>query len=70
MDVKGALSLSEIVTGLRLYNLRNRLWFMVDTIATTGKGIKEGFEWCSRMLTRIENREIDFSGKKFNNIKN
>eukprot|EP00442_Polarella_glacialis_P038707 CAMPEP_0115095268 /NCGR_PEP_ID=MMETSP0227-20121206/28888_1 /TAXON_ID=89957 /ORGANISM="Polarella glacialis, Strain CCMP 1383" /LENGTH=181 /DNA_ID=CAMNT_0002488501 /DNA_START=63 /DNA_END=608 /DNA_ORIENTATION=+ len=49
-DLPSALKAQDVAEKLGLRALRNRLWFIQSTVATTGDGIYEGLDWLSRTL--------------------
>jgi small GTP-binding protein len=51
-DRSSSLKISEIVDHLKLYNLKNRQWFIQGTNALTGDGIYEGLDWLSKTLDK------------------
>ena len=44
-DLPNAMSVDEITEKLGLNQLRNRLWHIQSTCATTGDGLYEGLDW-------------------------
>jgi ADP-ribosylation factor protein 1 len=51
-DKDQALKIVDIMETLKLYNIKNRSWFIQGTSAITGDGIYEGFEWLSKTLNK------------------
>lgn len=49
-DLPNAMSATEITEQLGLHSLRNRVWYIQSTCATTGDGLYEGLEWLSTNL--------------------
>ena len=47
-DLKGALKGDDIAEKLKLYEIRNRSWFIRETDALTGQGLKESLDWLSK----------------------
>ena len=47
-DIKGAIKGDVIAEKLKLYEIRNRSWFIRETDALTGKGLKESLDWLSK----------------------
>lgn len=45
-DLAGAASPAEVSDALALDSLRDRSWTIIPTVATEGKGIEEGMDWC------------------------
>ena len=48
-DMPGALTASEVVSGLELKSLRQG-WWVQGTCATTGAGLYEGLDWLSKNI--------------------
>ncbi|OXV08465.1 hypothetical protein Egran_03772 [Elaphomyces granulatus] len=46
-DIAGHLSPEEVTNALQLNKLRDRLWYVVPSVATQGTGIFEGLAWLS-----------------------
>jgi len=46
-DINGHLSPEEVTNALQLNQLRDRLWYVVPSVATQGTGIFEGLAWLS-----------------------
>jgi ADP-ribosylation factor protein 1 len=49
-DLPNAMNAAEITDKLGLHTLRNRLWYIQSTCATTGEGLYEGLDWLSNSL--------------------
>ena len=49
-DLPGALSVPEVVDKLGLHGIRNRQWYIQESVATEGKGLTDGLEWLTREL--------------------
>jgi ADP-ribosylation factor protein 1 len=49
-DLPNAMNAAEITDKLGLHNLRNRLWYIQATCATSGDGLYEGLDWLSTQL--------------------
>ncbi len=49
-DIPGCLSIEEIQKCLELDKIRNKKINIVGTVATTGQGLDESFEWISSQL--------------------
>ncbi|CAE7226571.1 ARF3 [Symbiodinium sp. CCMP2592] len=49
-DLPNAMSDKELVDKLSLNQIRERRWFIQESVATKGQGIYEGFEWLARQL--------------------
>jgi len=46
-DISGAMSPQEVTEKLRLNQLKDKIWYVVPTCATTGEGLFEGLGWLS-----------------------
>ncbi|GAO51881.1 hypothetical protein G7K_5972-t1 [Saitoella complicata NRRL Y-17804] len=55
-DLPNAMSAAEITDKLGLHSLRQRLWYIQATCATSGDGLYEGLEWLSTNLVRTYSR--------------
>ncbi|KAL5476140.1 hypothetical protein EMCRGX_G026050 [Ephydatia muelleri] len=53
-DLPNAMSVQEITEKLGLHALRNRLWYIQSTCATSGDGLYEGLEWLQYTLSKRE----------------
>ncbi|BFZ65455.1 hypothetical protein YB2330_006626 [Saitoella coloradoensis] len=51
-DLPNAMSAAEITDKLGLHSLRQRLWYIQATCATSGDGLYEGLEWLSTNLRK------------------
>lgn len=49
-DLPNAMMAAEITDKLGLNSLRNRLWYIQATCATSGDGIMEGLDWLTDAL--------------------
>ncbi|CAE7264683.1 ARF3 [Symbiodinium sp. CCMP2456] len=49
-DLRNAMSDKELVEKLSLNQIRDRRWFIQESVATKGKGIYEGLEWLAGQL--------------------
>ncbi|PVU87009.1 hypothetical protein BB560_006571 [Smittium megazygosporum] len=54
-DLPNAMSSAEITDKLGLNSIRNRLWYIQATCATTGDGIYEGLEWLVNTVDKRPN---------------
>lgn len=50
-DLPNAMMAAEITDKLSLNSLRNRLWYIQSTCATSGDGIYEGLEWLANSIS-------------------
>jgi len=46
-DITGAMKPQEVTDSLKLSQLKDKIWFVVPSCATTGEGILEGLAWLS-----------------------
>jgi len=46
-DITGAMKPQEVTDALKLSQLKDKIWFVVPSCATTGEGILEGLAWLS-----------------------
>lgn len=46
-DIPGHMSPEEVTNALELHKLKDRLWYVVPSVATEGTGIFEGLAWLS-----------------------
>ena len=51
-DLPDSMDSNKMAEELGLTSLRNRRWFVQPTVATTGDGLIEGFEWLSTALKK------------------
>jgi len=51
-DLPNAMNAAEITDKLGLQSLRQRVWYIQSTCATSGDGLYEGIEWLSSNLKR------------------
>ncbi|KAE8283394.1 ADP-ribosylation factor 1 [Larimichthys crocea] len=49
-DLPNAMSAADITNHLGLSSLRQRLWYIQSTCATSGDGLYEGLDWLSNQL--------------------
>merc|ERR1711951_53799 len=49
-DLPNAMNAAEITDKLGLHSLRNRVWYIQATCATSGDGLYEGLDWLSNQL--------------------
>ncbi|TVY87567.1 ADP-ribosylation factor [Lachnellula willkommii] len=46
-DIPGAMKPQEVTDALKLTTLKDKIWFVVPSCATTGEGLLEGLAWLS-----------------------
>ncbi|KAL2071044.1 hypothetical protein VTL71DRAFT_12279 [Oculimacula yallundae] len=46
-DIPGAMKPQEVTDALKLTQLKDKIWFVVPSCATTGEGLLEGLAWLS-----------------------
>ncbi|EMR64035.1 putative adp-ribosylation factor 6 protein [Eutypa lata UCREL1] len=46
-DIKDALNPTQVTEALQLNKLKDKLWYVVPSCATTGEGLLEGLQWLS-----------------------
>lgn len=46
-DIAGAMKPQEVTDALKLNQLKDKIWFVVPSCATTGEGLLEGLAWLS-----------------------
>ncbi|KAF8467198.1 ADP-ribosylation factor family-domain-containing protein [Kalaharituber pfeilii] len=46
-DLPGAMSPAEVTDKLQLHKMKDRIWYVVPSCATTGEGLFEGLAWLS-----------------------
>jgi ADP-ribosylation factor protein 1/Arf/Sar family protein len=51
-DLPNAMSVAEITDKLGLHSLRQRVWYIQSTCATSGDGLFEGLDWLSSELKK------------------
>mmetsp|Transcript_2158 Transcript_2158/g.3668 ORF Transcript_2158/g.3668 Transcript_2158/m.3668 type:complete len:230 (+) Transcript_2158:72-761(+) len=51
-DLPNALSTRDVADKLGLHQIRDRKWYIQESVATEGKGIAEGFGWLAALLSR------------------
>ena len=57
-DINGALSPGEVTEKLGMGSLKGRTWLVQGTSATSGQGIKEGFDWMASVLLKKETNKL------------
>ena len=57
-DINGALSPGEVTEKLGMGALKGRTWLVQGTSATSGQGIKEGFDWMASVLLKKETNKL------------
>ncbi|XP_022800474.1 ADP-ribosylation factor 1-like [Stylophora pistillata] len=66
-DLPNAMNAAEITDKIGLHNLRNRMWYIQATCATSGDGLYEGLDWLSTQLKKASNMGSVF-GKLFSGL--
>ncbi|EAS34690.3 ADP-ribosylation factor 6 [Coccidioides immitis RS] len=56
-DIKGAMDPKEVTEKLQLNQLKDRIWFVVPSCATTGEGLFEGLAWLSNNVKSQQQRQ-------------
>ena len=56
-DMPNAFAMTELIDKLGLHSIRNRAWYIQESVATEGKGIFEGMEWLARQLDRDSSKD-------------
>lgn len=56
-DLTGAAKMSDMVDGLSLHSLRNRRWYIEETVAKTGSGLWEGLDWLTNAMKKEAKKE-------------
>ena len=51
-DLSGAMSPNEVTENLGISQIKGRQWLVQGTSATTGQGLKEGFDWMAGVLLK------------------
>jgi len=51
-DLPGAMSPAEVTEKLGLHRMRDRLWYVHPSCATSGEGLFEGLQWLSNTVRR------------------
>ncbi|KAI9850539.1 MAG: ADP-ribosylation factor, Arf Arf6 [Vezdaea acicularis] len=46
-DIKGAMTPAEVTEKLQLNKLKDKIWYVVPSCATSGEGLMEGLGWLS-----------------------
>jgi ADP-ribosylation factor protein 6 len=59
-DIPGAMKPQEVTDALKLTQLKDKIWFVVPSCATTGEGLLEGLAWLSNNVKSPPNGQ----GKK------
>ncbi|RDL38934.1 uncharacterized protein BP5553_03274 [Venustampulla echinocandica] len=59
-DIPGAMKPQEVTDALKLNQLKDKIWFVVPSCATTGEGLLEGLAWLSNNVKSPPNT----AGKK------
>ncbi|KAI9643867.1 ADP-ribosylation factor, Arf Arf6 [Ciborinia camelliae] len=49
-DIAGSMKPPEVTEQLKLNELKNKVWFVVPSCATTGEGLMEGLAWLSKTI--------------------
>ena len=49
------MNAAEVTDKLGLHQIRNRLWYIQATCATSGDGLYEGLDWLSNELKKKKN---------------
>ncbi|KAJ3630093.1 hypothetical protein Zmor_027077 [Zophobas morio] len=49
-DLPNSLNAAEVTEKLGLHSLKNRIWYIQATCATSGDGLYEGLDWLSQKL--------------------
>ncbi|KAJ4154785.1 hypothetical protein LMH87_000063 [Akanthomyces muscarius] len=49
-DIKGAMSPQEVTEKLQLSKLKDKIWYVIPSCATTGEGLAEGLTWLSNNI--------------------
>mmetsp|Transcript_8333 Transcript_8333/g.11694 ORF Transcript_8333/g.11694 Transcript_8333/m.11694 type:complete len:96 (-) Transcript_8333:188-475(-) len=44
----------EVAEKMRLHEMRERKWFVQESVATEKKGLFEGFEWLAAVLSKTD----------------
>lgn len=57
----------EVCEGLGLYDLRNRIWHIQGTCATSGEGLYEGLDWLATTLKELKpfGRSVSIGSSSF-----
>ena len=53
-DIPGALNGAKISEALGLTEIRDRKWTIIESSASTGKGLVDGFDWLYDELSEKE----------------
>ncbi|KAK2771004.1 ADP-ribosylation factor, Arf Arf6 [Emmonsiellopsis sp. PD_33] len=57
-DVAGAMTPQEVTDRLQLTQLKDKVWFVVPSCATTGEGLFEGLGWLSNNVKSQPQKQI------------
>ena len=52
-DLPDAMNTAEVTDKLGLHNIKNRVWYIQATCATSGDGIYEGLDWLTNELKKM-----------------
>ncbi|KAK3369836.1 ADP-ribosylation factor family-domain-containing protein [Podospora didyma] len=52
-DINGAMKPLEVTEKLQLSKLKDKVWYVQPSIATTGEGLLEGFDWVSDNIKKM-----------------
>ncbi|XP_037453951.1 ADP-ribosylation factor-like [Triticum dicoccoides] len=53
-DLKGSMSPEEVIEGLGLHDLKNRIWHIQGTCALRGEGLYDGLDWLASTLKQLQ----------------
>mmetsp|Transcript_5769 Transcript_5769/g.13689 ORF Transcript_5769/g.13689 Transcript_5769/m.13689 type:complete len:229 (+) Transcript_5769:86-772(+) len=53
-DLPNAMTTVEVAEKMRLHEMRERKWFVQESVATEKKGLFEGFEWLAAVLSKTD----------------
>ncbi|KAM3310021.1 hypothetical protein ACQJBY_030987 [Aegilops geniculata] len=51
---KGSMSPEEVIEGLGLHDLKNRIWHIQGTCALRGEGLYDGLDWLASTLKQLQ----------------
>ncbi|QSS58870.1 ADP-ribosylation factor [Histoplasma capsulatum] len=57
-DIPGAMTPQEVTDKLQLTQLKDKVWFVVPSCATTGEGLFEGLGWLSNNVKSQPQKQI------------
>ena len=57
-DLNGALAPGEVTKRLGMGDLKGRTWLVQGSSATTGQGLKEGFDWMADVLRKKKKKKL------------